>query len=214
MASFSSARRPSEPPAVAPQGSRRSDHGPLGPSRPYPRPHSGVHRKFLPGVGSACGWAWEMAGSPGAESCSVWCGLSLVPPYNHPSAGTLCIPPSPLSLCLFVRCYDAQTFGTCSWYSIFIFIFLSLQVEYSRSGSKMWASQRALSNFTEIKNLLVNTQYTVRVSVRTRFSRLAGWPGNMGRWLHFHENSMPSLTRCWLVVCSIPRPLLWELVFF
>ena len=119
-------------------------------------------------------------------------------PYNHPSAGTLCIPPSPLSSCLFVRCYDAQTFGTCSWYSIFIFIFLflSLQVEYSRSGSKMWASQRALTNFTEIRNLLVNTQYMVRVSVRTRFSHLAGWPGNMGRWLYFHENSMPSLTRC------------------
>lgn len=39
---------------------------------------------------------------------------------NHPS-GTLCIPPSLLSTCLFVRYYDAQTFGTCSWYSIFFF---------------------------------------------------------------------------------------------
>ncbi|KAF3823676.1 hypothetical protein GH733_007144 [Mirounga leonina] len=40
-------------------------------------------------------------------------------------------------------------------------------VEYSRSGSKMWASQRAASNFTEIKNLLVNAPYTVRVAAVT-----------------------------------------------
>uniref|UniRef100_A0A8C0SLN4 Sortilin-related receptor n=1 Tax=Canis lupus familiaris TaxID=9615 RepID=A0A8C0SLN4_CANLF len=40
-------------------------------------------------------------------------------------------------------------------------------VEYSRSGSKMWASQRAVSNFTEIKNLLVNAPYTVRVAAVT-----------------------------------------------
>ena len=43
---------------------------------------------------------------------------------NHPS-GTLCIPPSLLSSCLFVRYYDAQTFGTCSWYSIFFLLSLS-----------------------------------------------------------------------------------------
>ncbi|KAM5310926.1 sortilin-related receptor isoform 1-T6 [Glossophaga mutica] len=40
-------------------------------------------------------------------------------------------------------------------------------VEYSRSGSRMWASQRAASNFTEIENLLVNAQYTVRVAAVT-----------------------------------------------
>lgn len=36
----------------------------------------------------------------------------------------------------------------------------------------MWASQRAASNFTEIKNLLVNAPYTVRVSVSPHFSHL------------------------------------------
>uniref|UniRef100_A0ABI7ZXI1 Sortilin-related receptor n=1 Tax=Felis catus TaxID=9685 RepID=A0ABI7ZXI1_FELCA len=40
-------------------------------------------------------------------------------------------------------------------------------VEYSRNASRMWASQRAASNFTEIKNLLVNTPYTVRVAAVT-----------------------------------------------
>nr|XP_060463732.1 sortilin-related receptor [Panthera onca] len=40
-------------------------------------------------------------------------------------------------------------------------------VEYSRNASRMWASQRATSNFTEIKNLLVNTPYTVRVAAVT-----------------------------------------------
>uniref|UniRef100_A0A5F9DAM4 Sortilin-related receptor n=1 Tax=Oryctolagus cuniculus TaxID=9986 RepID=A0A5F9DAM4_RABIT len=40
-------------------------------------------------------------------------------------------------------------------------------VEYSRSGSKVWTSERAASNFTEIKNLLVNTLYTVRVAAVT-----------------------------------------------
>nr|XP_021517328.1 sortilin-related receptor [Meriones unguiculatus] len=40
-------------------------------------------------------------------------------------------------------------------------------VEYSRSGSKMWASQRAASNFTEIKSLLLNALYTIRVAAVT-----------------------------------------------
>lgn len=40
-------------------------------------------------------------------------------------------------------------------------------VEYSRSGSKMWASQRAASNSTEIKNLLLNALYTIRVAAVT-----------------------------------------------
>ncbi|KAM9036200.1 sortilin-related receptor [Sarcophilus harrisii] len=40
-------------------------------------------------------------------------------------------------------------------------------VEYGRSGTKMWASQRAPSNYTEIKNLLVNTLYTLRVAAVT-----------------------------------------------
>ncbi|XP_025784663.1 sortilin-related receptor [Puma concolor] len=40
-------------------------------------------------------------------------------------------------------------------------------VEYSRNASRMWASQRAASNVTEIKNLLVNTPYTVRVAAVT-----------------------------------------------
>lgn len=35
----------------------------------------------------------------------------------------------------------------------------------------MWASQRAASNSTEIKNLLLNALYTVRVSVCTLSSR-------------------------------------------
>lgn len=43
----------------------------------------------------------------------------------------------------------------------------------------MWASQRALSNFTEIRNLLVNTQYTVRVSV-AHVSAI--WLGGLGTW--------------------------------
>ncbi|XP_043847881.1 sortilin-related receptor [Dromiciops gliroides] len=40
-------------------------------------------------------------------------------------------------------------------------------VEYGRSGTKMWASQRAPSNYTEIKNLLINTLYTLRVAAVT-----------------------------------------------
>ncbi|XP_036268500.1 sortilin-related receptor isoform X1 [Pipistrellus kuhlii] len=40
-------------------------------------------------------------------------------------------------------------------------------VEYSRSGSRTWASQRATSNATEIRNVLVGTQYTVRVAAVT-----------------------------------------------
>ncbi|XP_059532749.1 sortilin-related receptor [Myotis daubentonii] len=40
-------------------------------------------------------------------------------------------------------------------------------VEYSRSGSRTWASQRAASNATEIRNLLVGAQYTVRVAAVT-----------------------------------------------
>ena len=93
---------------------------------------------------------------------------------NHPSSGAFGISPSPLSACLLARCRDAQTFG----YLSIVSFFSSLQVEYSRSGSKMWASQRALSNLTEIRDLLVNAQYTVRVSVRTRFR----CPGGLGTW--------------------------------
>lgn len=37
----------------------------------------------------------------------------------------------------------------------------------------MWASQRAASNSTEIKNLLLNALYTVRVSVHVPSSH---WP--------------------------------------
>lgn len=37
----------------------------------------------------------------------------------------------------------------------------------------MWASQRAASNSTEIKNLLPNALYTIRVSVDTLVSH---WP--------------------------------------
>lgn len=48
---------------------------------------------------------------------------------------------------------------------LLLMLSFSLQVEYSRSGSKMWASQRATSNSTEIKNLLLNALYTIRVSV-------------------------------------------------
>lgn len=40
-------------------------------------------------------------------------------------------------------------------------------VEYSRSGSKMWASQRSAGNSTEIRNLLLNAPYTVRVAAVT-----------------------------------------------
>lgn len=38
-------------------------------------------------------------------------------------------------------------------------------MEYSRSGSKEWSSLRTTRNYTEIKNLQVNTLYTVRVSI-------------------------------------------------
>lgn len=45
----------------------------------------------------------------------------------------------------------------------------------------MWASQRAASNFTEIKNLQVNAPYTVRVSVSPRLSPVGGLrTGEMG----------------------------------
>nr|KAF6404156.1 sortilin related receptor 1 [Molossus molossus] len=40
-------------------------------------------------------------------------------------------------------------------------------VEYSRSGSRVWASQTAASNSTEIQGLLAHTQYTVRVAAVT-----------------------------------------------
>ncbi|XP_065553451.1 sortilin-related receptor isoform X3 [Lathamus discolor] len=40
-------------------------------------------------------------------------------------------------------------------------------VEYSRSGSKEWSSLRTTKNYTEIKNLQVNTLYTVRVAAVT-----------------------------------------------
>ncbi|XP_004389058.1 sortilin-related receptor isoform X1 [Trichechus manatus latirostris] len=40
-------------------------------------------------------------------------------------------------------------------------------VEYSRNGSKTWTSQRAASNFTEIKDLLTSALYTVRVAAVT-----------------------------------------------
>lgn len=42
----------------------------------------------------------------------------------------------------------------------------------------MWASQRAAGNFTEIKNLLVGAQYTVRVSLSTHSSH---WL-DLGTW--------------------------------
>lgn len=38
-------------------------------------------------------------------------------------------------------------------------------MEYSRTGSKEWSSLRTTTNYTEIKNLQVNTLYTVRVSI-------------------------------------------------
>lgn len=50
----------------------------------------------------------------------------------------------------------------------------------------MWASQRAVSNFTEIKNLLVNAPYTVRVSVSTHLS-LLGSPRARELRAHFYE---------------------------
>uniref|UniRef100_A0A8C5JCH0 Sortilin-related receptor n=1 Tax=Junco hyemalis TaxID=40217 RepID=A0A8C5JCH0_JUNHY len=40
-------------------------------------------------------------------------------------------------------------------------------VEYSSSGSKEWSSLRTTKNYTEIKNLQVNTLYTVRVAAVT-----------------------------------------------
>ncbi|NWH80072.1 SORL protein, partial [Piaya cayana] len=40
-------------------------------------------------------------------------------------------------------------------------------VEYSRSGSKEWSSLRTTRNYTEIRNLQVNTLYTVRVAAVT-----------------------------------------------
>ncbi|XP_051668172.1 sortilin-related receptor isoform X3 [Manacus candei] len=40
-------------------------------------------------------------------------------------------------------------------------------VEYSSSGSKEWSSLRTTTNYTEIKNLEVNTLYTVRVAAVT-----------------------------------------------
>lgn len=40
-------------------------------------------------------------------------------------------------------------------------------VEHSRSGSRVWASQRSAGNFTEIGDLQLNTQYSVRVAAVT-----------------------------------------------
>lgn len=34
----------------------------------------------------------------------------------------------------------------------------------------------------------------------------------MGRWLAFHENSVPTFVRCLLVVSTTPNLLLWKLV--
>lgn len=79
---------------------------------------------------------------------------------NDSSLRTFCIPTSSLSSALPVRCWDAPDL----WLRFTKIVVFSLQVEYSRSGSRMWASQRAASNFTEIRNLLVSAQYTVRVS--------------------------------------------------
>lgn len=44
-------------------------------------------------------------------------------------------------------------------------------MEYSSSGSKEWSSLRTTKNYTEIKNLQVNTLYTVRVSVSKALSK-------------------------------------------
>lgn len=52
----------------------------------------------------------------------------------------------------------------------------------------MWASQRAASNFTEIENLLVNTQYTVRVSLPA--SRPLAQSQKVERWVLFPESSL------------------------
>uniref|UniRef100_A0A8C9EZB7 Sortilin-related receptor n=1 Tax=Pavo cristatus TaxID=9049 RepID=A0A8C9EZB7_PAVCR len=76
------------------------------------------------------------------------------------------LPDAPFNLQLALK-KEAEGVVVCSWSApvnahglIREFI-----VEYSSSGSKEWSSLRTTKNYTEIKNLQVNTLYTVRVSI-------------------------------------------------
>uniref|UniRef100_A0A8C2T8I6 Fibronectin type-III domain-containing protein n=1 Tax=Coturnix japonica TaxID=93934 RepID=A0A8C2T8I6_COTJA len=78
------------------------------------------------------------------------------------------LPDAPFNLQLALK-KEAEGVVLCSWSApvnahglIREFI-----VEYSSSGSKEWSSLRTTKNYTEIKNLQVNTLYTVRVAAVT-----------------------------------------------
>lgn len=132
---------------------------------PHPRPHPRVHREHpevaLGGSGAVPGPV-RTEGEGGGPV--VHLSEELVEPCVPAARGQNL--PLPLSHPLWP---PGLLLGGASCQGL-----LLPQVEYSRVGSKVWASQRASSNTTEIKDLLVDTQYTVRVSA---FERPAG-PGS------------------------------------